>query len=78
MKGKVMMNTGIVALSAQSFAGVLMTGILRIGFLTDGGTRMADGFPAGMSAIRNRYLNAIFAPSGSSATGESMVTGYDR
>ncbi len=78
MRGKAMMNTGIAALSEQLFACALLTGTLRTSSLMDGGIRMADGFPAGMSAIRNRYLNAIFVRSGHLATGESMVIGYDR
>jgi len=76
MRGKVMMSFGIVALSDRFCAGVLLTAILLTNFST-GGRRMANGFPAGMSAIRNRYLNVMFAPSGSLATGVRTGTGND-
>ena len=76
MRGKVMMNSGIVALSDKFYAGALLTAILLTNFST-GGRRMANGFPAGMSAIRNRYLNVMFAPSGSLATGVKTGNGND-
>lgn len=76
MRGKVMMNSGIVALSDKFYAGALLTAILLTNF-SMGGRVMANGFPAGMSAIRNRYLNGMFAPSGSSATGARTGTGND-
>lgn len=76
MRGKAVMNFGIVALSDRLFAGVLLIAILLTNF-SMGGRRMANGFPAGMSAIRNRYLNVMFAPSGSLATGVKTGTGND-
>lgn len=76
MRGKALMSFGIVALSDKLSAGVLLTAILLTNF-SMGGRRMANGFPAGMSAIRNRYLSEIFAPSGSLATVERMVIGND-
>lgn len=76
MRGRAMMSSGIVVLSGRFCVGVLLTVILRISFLT-GGRLMANGFPAGMSAIRNRYLNAMFAISGRRATEGRMAIGSD-
>ena len=76
MRGKAMMNFGIVALSGRFYAGALLTAILHTSSLMVGRV-MANGFPAGMSAIRNRYLNVMYAPSGSWATVGKMVTGND-
>lgn len=76
MKGKVMMSSGIVALSGRFCVGALLIAILRISFST-GGRVMANGFPAGMSAIRNRYWSAMFAISGRRATVGRMVIGSD-
>jgi glutamate-1-semialdehyde aminotransferase len=76
MRGKVMMSFGIVALSGRFYVGALLTAILHTSSLTVGRV-MANGFPAGMSAIRNRYLNVMFEPSGSWVTVERMVAGND-
>lgn len=76
MRGKAMMSLDIVALSGRFCAGVLLTAILRISSST-GGLLMAKGFPAGMSAIRNRYWSAMYAISGRRATEGRMAIGSD-
>jgi len=76
MRGRAMMSLDIVALSGRFCAGALLIAILRISSST-GGRVMANGFPAGMSAIRNRYLNAMFAISGRRATEGRMAIGSD-
>ena len=67
MRGRAMMSFGIVALSGRFCAGALLTVILRISS-SPGGQLMANGFPAGMSAIRNRYLNGMFVTNGRRVT----------
>lgn len=76
MRGRAMMSSGIVALSGRFCAGALLTVILRISS-SPGGRLMANGFPAGMSAIRNRYWSAMCAISGRRATVGRMVIGSD-
>ena len=76
MRGKVMMSFGIVALSGRFYVGALLIAILHTSSLMVGRV-MANGFPAGMSAIRNRYLNVMYAPSGRWAIVGKMVTGND-
>lgn len=77
MRDRATMNCGIAALSGRLFGGALLTVTLLIGSSRGGLVRMANGFPAGMSAIRNRYLSEMFAPSGSWVTVERMETGND-
>ena len=74
MKDKVMMSSGINVLSDKFYAGVLLIVILRINSLMDG-QRMANGFLAGMNAIRNRYLSEMFVSSGSAVTVEKIGNG---
>ena len=68
MRGRAMMSSGIVALSGKFFGGALLIASMLTNFSTVGLRRMADGFPAGMSAIRNRYLNGMFVTSGRRVT----------
>jgi hypothetical protein len=63
-----MMSSGIVVLSGKFFGGALLIVSMRTNFSTVGLRRMADGFPAGMSAIRNRYLNGMFVTNGRRVT----------
>lgn len=76
MRGRAKMSFGIVALFGRFYAGALLIAILRISFST-GGQVMANGFPAGMSAIRNRYWSAMFAISGRKATEGRTAIGSD-
>ena len=77
MRGKATMSSGIAALSGRFFGGALLTATLLTGFFEGGRVRMANGFPGGMSAIRNRYLSEMYAPSGSSGTVAKTVSGND-
>ena len=77
MKGKATMSSGIAALSGRLFGGALLTATLLTGFSRAGLVRMANGFPGGMSAIRNRYLNEMYASSGSLGTEAKTEIGDD-
>lgn len=75
MRGRAKMSCDIVALFGKLFGGALLIASTRISSSTDGLTKMANGFPAGMSAIRNRYLNGMFAISGRRVIEEKTENG---
>lgn len=77
MRGRAMMNFGIVALSGKLFGGALLTATLLTSSLKAGQIKLANGFPAGMSAIRNRYLNAMCVISGKKVIAGRMANGSD-
>ncbi len=77
MRGRVTMSLGIAALSGKLFGGALLTATLLIGSSRAGLVRMANGFPAGMSAIRNRYLSAMCVISGKKVIAGRMANGSD-